>query len=414
MSYDVLMPQLGITMTEGSVVQWLKKPGEFIEKGEFLFIVQTDKVDMEIESPRSGTFAEILVELGQIVPVGTTIGRIAQAESLETLQLPTQPVTPKSVPAPTQERPATSSAPTSATEASASADSQDRKVANPRAKKLARELGLDISLVPDYEGRGRIVESDVRRFIEEQSSAGSKSEVSSTAVSDGASNRETSSAARKAIAERMTAAFQTIPHFYLTVLADATELLNLRERLVHEIEQKVGVRLSYTDVLLKALAVALRAHPEVNAYWQSGVVRRERINVGFAAQTSDRLVVPVVRDADKLPLAELAKVRSALVARARAGKLQVDDVGDASCTLSNLGSYGIDNFQAIINPPESVILAAGRIASRPMVVAEAVVPRQTIYLSISVDHRLIDGTTGAGFLQTLVKVVESPDTLLQS
>jgi pyruvate dehydrogenase E2 component (dihydrolipoamide acetyltransferase) len=174
------------------------------------------------------------------------------------------------------------------------------------------------------------------------------------------------------------------------------------------------VRLSYTDLLLKALAVSLRERPEVNAYWQNGAVQRHRINVGFATQTTDRLIVPVVRDADKLPLAELAKVRGALVARARAGKLQANEVGDASCTLSNLGSYGIDHFHAIINPPESVILAVGRIASRPMVENGAVVPRQTIYLSLSVDHRLLDGTTSAGFLNHLVRLVESPATLLQS
>jgi pyruvate dehydrogenase E2 component (dihydrolipoamide acetyltransferase) len=212
----------------------------------------------------------------------------------------------------------------------------------------------------------------------------------------------------------MTVSFQTIPHFYVTVLADATELIKLRESLITRIENQVGVRLSYTDVLLKALAVALRTHPEVNSYWQDGAVQRDRINVGFAAQAADRLIVPVVRDADKLSIAELARVRGTLTARARAGKLQVDDVGDASCTLSNLGSHGVDHFHAIINPPESVILAAGRIALRPVVANGMVVPRQTIYLSLSVDHRLINGTTSAGFLNTLVGVVESPDVLLQS
>jgi pyruvate dehydrogenase E2 component (dihydrolipoamide acetyltransferase) len=404
--YDVLMPQLGMTMTEGAVVQWLKKPGEAVEKGEFLFIIQTDKVDIEVESPCSGTLVEVLVETEQVVPVGTPVGRIAQAGSVKTPERSTRAITPISPPA--SQQPPASNAPRSVLVTSASLDSEGRKLANPRAKKLARELGLDILLVPDYEGRGRIVEADVQRFFQE------RLKPVAEAVSGSTTNRETSSAARKAIAERVTASFQTVPHFYLDVLADATGLVRLRESLVGEIEKQVGVRLSYTDLLLKALAVCLREHPEVNTFWQNGAVQRDRINVGFAAQATDRLVVPVVRDADKLPLAELAKVRGDLAARARAGKLQADDVGDASCTLSNLGPHGVDHFHAIINPPESVILAAGRIASRPMVENGAVVPRQTIYLSLSVDHRLLDGVPSAEFLNDLVRRVEGPDVLLQS
>ena len=369
---------------------------------------------MEIESACSGTFIESLVELGQVVPVGTVIARIAQVESGKTSE-PTQSSTPASglKPAPVREQTVASSVPIPVDETTASPHTHGRKLANPRAKKLAKDFGLDISLVPDYEGRGRIVEADVQRFFDEHSAAGSKSKISPEAVSGSAANPETS-IARNAIAEGMTASLQTIPHFYLTVLADGTELVKLRRGRLSEIERQVGIRFSYTDVLLKALAVALREHPEVNAYRQKGVVRPDRINLGFATQAGNRLVVPVVRDADKLPLAELAKVRDALVTRARTGKLQVDDVGDASCTLSNLGSHGIDNFQAIINPPESVILAAGRIASRPMVVDGAVVPRQTIYLSLSVDPRLIDGIAGAGFLNTVVRIIESPETLLES
>jgi pyruvate dehydrogenase E2 component (dihydrolipoamide acetyltransferase) len=410
--YDVLMPQLGMTMTEGSVVQWLKKPGEPVKHGEFLFIVQTDKVDMEIEAACSGTFVESLVELGQVVPVGSVIARIATAESGKTIQPVQSSAATVLVSAPAPEQAPAPSVPVPAAETTASSGARGGKLANPRAKKLAKELGLDIHLVPDYEGRGRIAEADVKRFYDERWAA----EIKSTVLDplSGAVNKETASNARTAIAERMILSFQTVPHFYLTVLADATELVKLKHGRLREIEKQDGVHFSYTDVLLKALAVALREHPQVNSYWQKGVVRRERVNVGFAAQTADRLVVPVVRDADKLSLTELAKVRGALVSRAQAGRLQVDDVGDASCSLSNLGSHGIDYFHAIINPPESVILAAGRVAARPMVVGDAVAPRQTIYLSLSVDHRLIDGTAAAEFLNTVVRVVESPETLLQS
>lgn len=191
MSYDVLMPQLGMTMTEGSVVQWLKNPGDAVEKGEFLFIVQTDKVDMEIESPCSGTFAEILVELGQTVPVGTVVGRIAQVGPGATPARSIQAVMPVS--APTQEQALPPSATVSVTASTASSGPPERKLANPRAKKLARELGVDISLVPDYESRGRIVEADVQRFFEESSSSRSTSKKSSEA---GGENKEPSSGAR--------------------------------------------------------------------------------------------------------------------------------------------------------------------------------------------------------------------------
>src|SRR5205814_3537411 len=168
--YDVLMPQLGMTMTEGSVVQWLKKPGELVEKGEFLFIIQTDKVDIEVESPCSGTLVEVLVELEQVVPVGTTVGRIAQAGSSDTREFPSKAVAPSSAPA--SQRAAAPNAPRSVPVAPVpSRDSEGQKLANPRAKKLARELGLDISLVPDYEGRGRIVEADVQRFFQERSTS---------------------------------------------------------------------------------------------------------------------------------------------------------------------------------------------------------------------------------------------------
>jgi len=407
MPYDVVMPQLGMTMTEGSVVKWFKESGEAVEKGELLFIVQTDKVDIEIESPRSGILTKPLVDLNQIVPVGTVICRITDGEPVEFVALSQE--TPLSTsPA---EQPAKLA---SCSKGVFSPRSDERTLANPRAKKVAHDLGIDISLVPDYEQRGRIVEADVRRFFLESSAARSTSPINPQVVSVNAKGDEPSFAARKSVADRMTLSFQTTPHFYLTALADATELVSIKEGLIESIQAQIGVRLSYTDLLLKILATALYIHPEINAQWQGTVVPRKYISLGFAVQSSDRLIVPVIRNADKLPLAELAKERSALVARARDGKLQLEEVGDASCTLSNLGFYRVDFFNAIINPPESVILATGRIAPRPLVIDGTIVPRQTIHLSLAVDHRLIDGSTAAGFLSSLVRMVESPDLLLKS
>lgn len=406
MPYDVLMPQLGMTMTEGTVVKWLKTPGEAVEKGEFLVIIQTDKVDIEIESPWSGTFTGALIELGQTVPVGTPIGRIARPDSGDAQEAAVKnniATTAASSATSSNESQREESVTSVAMAVPVSTGGQERKLATPRAKKVALELGLDISRVPDYSARGKIVEEDVRRFFEEGSQAEgipqTKGEIQNTA-----------SAARKAIAERMTISFRTIPHFYVSVLADATGIVKFREDLLNDVTGNVE-HVSYTDILLKALALALRTHPDVNAYWDDRVVRRESINVGFATQSTDRLVVPVIRGADRLSLTEIAGRRSVLASRARSGKLHIDDVGDASCTLSNLGPQGVDSFNAIINPPESIILAAGRIAPRPLVVNGAVVPRQTVYLSLSADHRVIDGSTAAGFLQSLVNILGSPHTL---
>jgi pyruvate dehydrogenase E2 component (dihydrolipoamide acetyltransferase) len=406
LAYNLQMPQLGMTMTEGCVVKWLKNTGDVVEKGENLFIIQTDKVDMEVESPCSGKLAHILVELGQVVPVGTIIARISQPG--DTSDISHTDIAQAKL-APHGETPQAAAA--ASVREPVSRESKGTGLVSQRAKRLARQLGLDVSLIPDYDGKGRIVEADVLRFLEECSSAGRKP-VADNANSDPLAAEATSNAVRKAIAERMTFSFTTVPHFYLTVLSDATNLVKLKEELLPAIEKQFGVRLSYTDLLLKIVGVTLRAHPEVNSYWQNGVVRREYINVGFATQTADRLVVPVVRNADTLPLEKLARVRAALANRARSGQLALDDLGDASCTLSNLGSQNIDHFQAVINPPESAVLAVGRIAPRPMVVHGMVVPRQSVYISVSLDHRLIDGVVGASFLSSLVKAIESPHDLL--
>jgi pyruvate dehydrogenase E2 component (dihydrolipoamide acetyltransferase) len=410
--HDLVMPRLGMTMTEGVVTHWLKQPGQAVDKGEVLLIIETDKVEIEIESPCSGIFNEVLVELGQAVPVGTVIGRIVQpGETTEKLGTTLATTVPVSAP---EQRVLSTLSGTSAV--LAPRPQAPEGVASPRAKKLARELNVDILRVPDYEGRGRISESDVRRFFDERSSSGTRAQVAPAAVSDpSGGDTQASSTVRKIIADKMTLSFQTIPHFYLTVLADATDLVKLRREMI--LERAVEERLSYTDFLLKALAVSVRSHPIVNAYWQDATgtaPRRNEVNVGIAVQTPNRLFVPVIRNAADLPFLELAKVRASLVKRARSGKLRVDDVGDASCTLSNLGSYEVDHFQAIINPPESVTLASGRIASRPMVVEGAVVPRETLYLSLSADHRIIDGAAGAAFLDTILQLIQSPGTLLGS
>jgi pyruvate dehydrogenase E2 component (dihydrolipoamide acetyltransferase) len=407
MLHDVVMPQLGMTMTEGSVLHWLKKSGDPIEKSEPLFEVQTDKVDMEVESPAAGFVSEILLEPEKMVPVGTVIARIAdtageaQAEAASPAAMPAAMARAPEAGA----GPGAAGAPANTPASPAPPPAEGRTLVSPRARRVAAELGIDLARVTP--AGTRIVETDVRRY------AGELAQLAEPTSAMGVPAAETPSAARRLTAERMTLSFQTVPHFYLSVEASAAALTRLRQELLPLIEQHCGVRLSYTDLLVKALALALKRHPGLNAGWQDGrIVRQPGIHIGIAAQFPDKLMVPVIRDADRLPLADLARARHDLVTRGRAGKLTPADLEGATCTLSNLGAYRVDRFHAIINPPQSAILAVGAIAPRPRVEGGAVVASDTVNLTLSVDHRVVDGAAGAAFLQSIVEAIEVPTRLM--
>jgi pyruvate dehydrogenase E2 component (dihydrolipoamide acetyltransferase) len=355
MTYDIVMPQLGMTMTEGFVVRWLKAVGELVEKGEPLFIVQTDKVDMDVESPHQGYVAQVLVKEEVTVPVGTVIARLAE-----------------------------------------SAGEPPRKLrASPRARRVARELGVDLNQLTGSGELGRIREADVR--------AAAPPRPVAAAVT----------AARRRIAGRMEESVRTVPQFCVRREVDASQLVEVRKQLLPLVETRDGVRLSVTDFLLRAMAMALGDVPGMNAWWgEQGLDRRSTIDLGFAAQSPDRLLVPVIRDAAPLSLVDLTKRRADLAARARAGKLAPDEIGGASATLSNLGAFGVDEFDAIVNPPESCILAAGRIAPRPSAVDGQLCVRPALKLSLTVDHRVADGVLAARFLDAVARAVEQPATML--
>ena len=352
MIHDIVMPQLGITMTEGFVMRWLKAAGDPIEKGEPLFIVQTDKVDMEVESPGKGFVTELLIAEEVTVPVGTVIARVGDSI----------------VKGP---------------------------VVSPRARRVALELGVELAGLKGSGEHGRIREVDVRGAF-----ASKPVDRSATA-------------ARRRIAERMEDSARTVPHFSLRREVDAGPLTLVRAELLPVVEAREGVRLSFSDFLLKALAVALREVPGMNASWSGDHVEsRSQVNVGFAAQSPTRLLVPVVTDVDKLTVSQLARRRAELAGKARDGKLTLDEMQGASCTLSNLGAFGVDDFEAIINPPESCILAAGRIAQRPYVVDGQLVVRHTLRLTLTVDHRVADGVLAAKFLNAVAMAIEQPLLLL--
>ena len=392
MQSEIVMPQLGLTMTEGSVNAWLKQPGEHVKKGEMLFTVSTDKVEMEVESTGS-VFLNPLVDLNTLVSVGTVIAVLTDqaGQTGITRQTSTNGQTSPFI----QQPPRTAESKT-ATADSTETTGRGGIPTSPRARSLAKRLGVNLAEITPASGT-RIVEADVQAHYDRSTSRSS----------------EPVSIARRITAERTSQSFERAPHFYLGRLVNAGKLVRLREALQSPAERNLGFKITYTDFLLRALAIALREEPAVNAYWgDGGVVARSTIDVGFAAQTEKGLLVPVIFNAGLLGLFAIASQRKELSDKAREGKLQLQDLQGGSATLSNLGTYGIDYFQAILNPPQSVILASGAIAKRPVVMGDQVEAADTLNLSLSVDHRVLDGVAAAKFMAALARMIEDPLELL--
>jgi len=458
MATEIYMPQLGLTMTEGTVTRWLKRTGDAVKQGEPVVEIETDKVTTEIEAPTDGVLGPILVEEGKTAPIGGVLTYVlATGESMpEAPQAGRVAATPTAPPTP------------SAAQPSAPSEVRERIVATPRARRKAHELGIDLSQVPASGPGGRIVEADVRWFADQRAAqvqelprispvarrlaaelgvdlstvqgTGEGGRIRREDVERAAAARQVAAAAvpptpppatpvapagavealtgvRRIVAERMARNFTTTPHFYLTAEVDASALTRMRDGLLPRIEASTGIRLTITDILVKVCAHALREHPEINvAYAEAsggpGLVRQAEVNVGVAVALEDGLVVPVIRQADRLSLAEITARRAELVERARAGKLSLADLEGGTFTLTNLGMFGVDQFQAIINAPQAAILAVGRVRERPVAVSGAVVIRPTLYLTLSLDHRLVDGAQGARFLERLAQLIEEPYLLL--
>ncbi len=397
MAIEVVMPQLGLTMTEGAVNRWLKQDGDAVEKGEALFEVSTDKVEMEVEADHSGRL-QILMEPERTVPVGAVIAVLHPTGEHSVRWTAEAAESSHALPADRPQAPFV--APDSYTR---DGPARDGKVlASPRARALAIRLGVDINSVAAARSGARIVEADVRKAHETATALPVATVPSRT------------SATMKAAATRLEESFRGAPHFYLYSLADAEKLRQIRLDLLSEIESRTGgLRLTYTDLLVRALALAIGRHPEVNASWQNGeLVRWTDVSISIAVQAGDRLVVPVLRDANRLSLPQITKARSALVERARCGRLTLADLEGGRSTLSNLGSYGVDSFAPILNPLQSNILAVGKIAERPFVIDGRLAVRWTAGLTFTFDHRVVDGVAGANLLRTLVAYVENPARLL--
>jgi pyruvate dehydrogenase E2 component (dihydrolipoamide acetyltransferase) len=408
---DVIMPRLSDTMTEGILVQWLKQEGEPVQRGEVLAEIETDKATMELEAYDSGVLTRIIAAPGSTVPIGQPIAVIGEQSAVAVVPAAADvplAVTPSlsaadgvaatAEPAPWREPPATSTVRTS-----------------PLARQLARNHGLDIAGIPGTGPGGRVVRADVETAIAASSGtapvASAQVHSGPVALAEPADEQVALTSIRRISAQRLTESAAT-PHFYLTSVVNAEPLLAVRTQLNEQLSDS-GAKVSVTDLLVRACAVALKTHPQVNASWGGDhLVRHARINIGVAVALEDGLIVPVIRDADRKRLSEIAAEAHALAERARAGKLTPDEFSHGTFTISNLGMFGIDHFTAVINPPEAAILAVGAAREEAVVRDGQLVVGTTMKLTLSIDHRVLDGATAAGFLQDLVGLVERPLRIL--
>jgi pyruvate dehydrogenase E2 component (dihydrolipoyllysine-residue acetyltransferase) len=395
MASEVKLPRLGQGMESGTVVRWLKAEGEQVAKGEALFEVDTDKVTQEVESDFDGVLLKIGLREGE-APVGRTIAWIG--ETGETVDDVAGAAAPEAAPSPEPAPSATAPGPVAEAPESRPAASPGRIKASPLARRIAREQGIDLATLTGTGPDGRIVAEDVERgAVRPRVSApsGPAAEVESVPLSN----------VRRTIARRLTAAWQA-PVFQLTVSADMTRanaLVAQARELDHD------VRVTVTDLLAKLTARALLRHPDVNVQFaDDALLRFATADVGIAVAAPQGLVVPVLRSVERLTLAEVAAARADVVERARGGRLTAQDLEGGTFTISNLGMYGIEQFTAVLNPPQAAILAVGAAVDRPIVDAGAVVVRPLLTMTLTVDHRAVDGAQGAEFLRTLTRLVEDP------
>jgi pyruvate dehydrogenase E2 component (dihydrolipoamide acetyltransferase) len=400
MAVKVVMPQFDETMQSGKIVAWMKKEGEKVNKGEPIAQVETQKLTVEIEAPDNGILAKILAKEGDDIPILQTIAIIAlPGESIE-LGSPSREIeltqAERKIEKPEEARTDMPEEPEMA---------NARVPISPLARRLAREHGIDLAKIKGSGPGGRISREDVMREIEE----------SKTTAAPGLHYSKVMpiSKIRKTIAERMSYSARNAPQVTVTVEADLSEIVRLRERILSEIEAETGIRLSYTDLLVKAAAVALRQEPMLNSRLDGDVIRLiEEINIGVAVEVPEGLIVPVVRDADKKTLAQIARSTKQLIDGARDGKLSSSELTGGTFTITNLGPFGVDVFTPLINPPETAILGVGKIADKPMASDGKVEIRPMMYLSLSFDHRVIDGALAARFLQRIKQILEHPSSVL--
>lgn len=415
MAEIVRMPKLSDTMTEGVIAEWHKKVGDSVAEGELLAEIESDKATMEFESFYDGVLLHIGVEKGKAAPVDSILAILGDKDEdiSELLKQESKPKEEEKKEArekkeetiveekKTEEKPQPKKEETPARPVTvAQPSSNGRVIASPLAKKLASDKGIDITRVAGSGDGGRIIKRDIESY----------QSVGPSAANAVESYRDVEvSQMRKTIARRLAESKFTAPHFYLTMKVDMDAMIAARKS-INEVAQ---TRVSFNDLVIKASATALKQHPQVNAAWMEDQVRYyDHVHVGVAVAVPDGLLVPVVRFADTKRLSEIASEVQSLVLKANEKKLQSADWEGNTFTVSNLGMFGIEEFTAIINPPDSCIMAVGGIEEVPVVKNGQIVPGNVMKVTLSCDHRVVDGATGAKFLNTFKKLMENPVQLL--
>jgi pyruvate dehydrogenase E2 component (dihydrolipoyllysine-residue acetyltransferase) len=423
MTTEVILPKVDMVMETGTFVEWLKQEGETVEKGQPLFVIMTDKAAIEIEAPASGILSGVKAKADDVIPVSQTIAYILQpGEKL--------PAGGQAGPATTADRvasqPETSeiTAP-AAVEATPQAEILRGKVrATPIARRMAAELGIDLAAVRGRGPQGRVHRADVLEAAEKQVKQAAEAPVSiaqaipsvGLQISLPDARRKDViplTGPRKIIAQRMAYSAAVAPHITLSVSVDMSEASRLRSRVLAQIEQKTGQRLSFTAIFIRALATILPRHPYLNASLAGEeIILWEDVHLGVATSLEEYLIVPVIRQAQEKNLEQIVMTLADLVERARTKRLTPSEMSGSTFTISNLGMFGIESFTAIINPPESAILAVGKIVDTYIKVENEMALRPVMNLTISADHRIVDGAAAANFLVELKNTLENPYLLI--
>ena len=424
---DITMPRLSDTMEEGAIAVWHKQPGDKVSVGDILVEIETDKATMEYEAYDAGTLSEILVNVGETVSIGTPIARLDDGKG------PSDPAPKAAIAEPALETPVaaivttTGGLITGSPSTAGDLEDGERQFASPLVRRLAREHGLDLTGVIGTGPGGRIIRHDIEGLLVPGARPVAKAPSTTPApprplapvpagTPTGDEKRGSTSVpvsnARRVIARRLGESARTIPHFYVTAVADAEALIQLRAQINGRYTQLGREKVSLNDLLIRACALALRENPLVNASYiddeSKTMLVHERVNIGVAVASKNGLVVPVITDADVKTVSELGAEARQLAALASGKGLSIDQMSGGTFTISNLGMFGVEQFTAIINPPEGTILAVGGTALEPVIVNGEIVVHHRMRYTLSADHRIIDGALAAQFLQSLTRLIENP------
>ncbi|MBF6339030.1 2-oxo acid dehydrogenase subunit E2 [Nocardia abscessus] len=419
---EITMPRLSDTMEDGVIVSWLKQVGDPVERGEVLAEIETDKALMELEAYDDGVLEQILAGEGARVPIGTPIGLIGDGSATvvtgsdRSTPAPVERAMSAAAPAPGNGAVAVPAATATQPAADDSAGTRDRKKASPLARKIAAEFGVDIATVVGTGPGGRVIRKDIesaRQAAELDShteiTSASSSGSSSPVPAQGDYEEIPLTTIQRVSAARLTESKQQAPHIYLTTAIDVTELFGFRAQVNATLAQTGAGKVSVNDLLIKAVAVALRTNPSVNVSFAGDKLLRHRgIHLGIAVATPAGLLVPVLRNTDRKSVSEIAAESRDKAERARERKLRTDEMSGGTFTVSNLGMFGIEHFTAVINPPEAAILAVGAATDELRLDDGQVVTRRILRVTMSADHRAIDGAVAAQFLQQLKDLLEHP------